>query len=428
MSHTSVSKRKLAVSRQIVRVVRETLVIVHLQPDAIQKAVLIGVNEMDILFVVLDTRKLAGALSAYTSPALMHQLTTALKGKPVAISNSTGLRYAVLLSAPPELPKRTDLPEVQYDQLRIGLRANRKPLSVTWDGLGHVLVAGMTRSGKSTFLRSLVYQAIAGDAKLLLGDLHQTAFPMLAGHGALLSPLTNAPEGYLSLVQQALDIVEQRQSVFADCPAYPEKLSEYNAWAVRNGKEPLARVIIVLDEYPTAAKVLGTRLGDALSRLAYQGLKFGVHLVLAAQAFDKKTLGDVRDQFGTVVAFKVKNTTVARNVGVAKAERIPASRPGLAITDRWGLVQTYYLPKDTLIALGAGERPDLLSEAERNLVVRALQVDGKLSRPLMEKWGWGQRAARRLLTNWELRGWLVRDPARKNARYVTDGLRKIAGV
>jgi len=51
------------------------------------------------LFVVLEIRPL-GNLEDYTSADILHYLSTALRGLPVVICNSYGLRYAVRLHAP----------------------------------------------------------------------------------------------------------------------------------------------------------------------------------------------------------------------------------------------------------------------------------------------------------------------------------------
>ncbi len=417
------SKSKLARIRRIYQVVAETFLAVHLQPEVICRAVLVYAGLMEILFIVLDTRRIEGSLSAYLSKDLLHQISTNLKGMPVAISNTTGFRFAILLSKPPDLPRMVELPNLKPGRLQIGVGIGGKLIALAWDTLGHLLVPGMTRSGKSSFLRSLAFQAIVGGDHLLLGDLPQTTFPMLENHPALLAPVAERAADYPGLVTRALEICDQRRDLFRQSPEYPEKVSEYNTWAVRHGKDPLPRVFVILDEYNAAAIQLGRKLTDPVASLAAQGLKFGVHLVLSAQMFDKGRLGDVRDQFGAVIAFRVKSSTVARNVGVAGAERIPADRPGLAMSDRWGLVQTCYLPKQRLIDLGGGERINLLTDEQRAWVQRALkETDGRMSIPILKSWGLPERQARKLLSEWELRGWLKRDPQRDNARYITSNL------
>ena len=59
---------------------------------------------MTPLIAVLDTAKL-GDHSPYINPDLLHQLSTDLGGLPVYLSNHSGLRYVVLLSPLPKLPR-----------------------------------------------------------------------------------------------------------------------------------------------------------------------------------------------------------------------------------------------------------------------------------------------------------------------------------
>lgn len=431
----AVKNKHLAVARQTVRIIAHTLEQRGLHP-IFRRYVFVYTGELQILFADLDTRKLSGRLDAYMHPSVLHQISTNLRGMPTAISNSTGLRYAVLLNRPKPLPRRVDFPGVKRGKLLIGVRTNGQIVSAPWDDLGHMLVAGMTRSGKSTFLRSLVFQASVDGARLLLGDRPLTTFPMLANHPALIMPIADTPDGYMELVQRALTICGERKMAFSQTVAsFPEKLSEYNAWAVRHHRDPLPRVLVVLDEYNATAVQLGRPFERAVSSLAFQGLKFGVHLVLAAQAFDKKTLGSVRDQFGAVIAFRVKSATVARNIGVAQAGRIPASRQGLAVTDRWGLVQTYYLPKGRLIDIGA-RQPQNLAISEQELILMRFaweQHGGRVSIPALVGWAeelgwkdeWSKYKTEQRAREWELRGWVRKDPHRDNARYITESFAEI---
>ena len=84
---------------------------------------------------------------------------------------------------------------------------------------------------------------------------------------------------------------------------------------------------------------------NRVAELGWRGRKFGIHLVFAAQDFTKQVVGRVRDQVSAVVCFRVRSLEAARAMGCPEAVRIPESRPGLACTDRWGLVQTFYLDK-----------------------------------------------------------------------------------
>ena len=63
-----------------------------------------------ILFLaVLDVSQLR-RLEAYIAPELLHRLSTDLRGLPVFLSNSSGLRYVIPLSPQPHMLKVVNLP------------------------------------------------------------------------------------------------------------------------------------------------------------------------------------------------------------------------------------------------------------------------------------------------------------------------------
>jgi len=374
------------------------------------------------LFGILDLSRIE-RLEQYTQPDLLHHLSTAIGGRPVYLSNSSGLRYAVLLSAPPRLPRRVDFPGIQRGSVVLGQRATGELLRVPWERLGHLLVAGKTGAGKSAFDRLLVYQALAEGFQLLLADLDGATFPMLAEHPALLAPLARSPQEMLSVVEHALGECDHRATVYGQVGGFPENLAEYNAAAVREGAAPLPRIVVVLDEYNAA--VLGSggangQLATAVATLGWRGRKFGITLVFSAQDFAKSVVGRVRDQIGAAICFRVRSSEVARAVGCPEAARIPESRPGLAVTDRWGPMQACYLDKTLLVQAGQpGGTESALTDEERELVGAALENGGRLSIPYLCERGLTERRARGLLTDWEQRGWVRRDRQHDNARYIT---------
>ncbi len=375
------------------------------------------------LFGVLDLQQVE-RLEQYTGDSLLHHLSAACGGRPVYLSNSSGLRYAVLLSPPPELPASLDFPGVKRGVVRLGRHYTGATVAVPWEKLGHVLVAGKTGSGKSTFLRLLAYQGLAEGAALLLADRDGATFPMLAGHPALLAPIAQTPEAVLQAVQRALGECDHRAARYRQTPGFPEKLAEYNAAAVKDGGPPLPRLLVILDEFNATVLASGGAKGplaSAVAELGWRGRKFGVNLVFAAQDFTKAVVGRVRDQVGATVCFRVKNAATARAVGCEDAVKISERRPGLAITDRWGPVQTYYLDKALLIAEGAA--PSVaLDDEERRVAALALEQGGKITQGSLLAWGMAPGEARRLLEDWKLRGWVAKDPRRNNAHVLTPQL------
>jgi hypothetical protein len=378
-----------------------------------------------LLFAILDLPKVK-RLEAYTTPELFHHLSTDLEGLPVFLSNSNGLRYIIPLSPLPRLPKLIPFPGIERSYVALGLNHAGETISQPWEKLGHLLVAGKTGSGKSVFLRLLTYQALAEGAQLMLVDLDGATFPMLAHHPALLAPPANTPQAAQDVVERALGECDHRAALYMQMDGYPESLEEFNRISVRHDGEPLPRLLVVLDEFSALMTALGgpkSSFANQVTELGWRGRKFGIHLVFAAQDFTKQVVGRVRDQVSAVVCFRVRSPEAARAVGCPEAVRISESRPGLACTDRWGLVQTFYLDKRLLAQI---DTRSMLCPQELLLAQRALdEAGGKMSLPMLVSWGMAERKARSLVEGWELRGWLRQDPARQNARYITPKLMAI---
>jgi len=378
------------------------------------------------LFGVLNPHRLE-RLERYVDKALLHHLSTACDGVPVYLSNTNGLRYGFLLSQRPRLPASVDFPGCKRGLVRLGVGPAGQPVAVRWEDLGHLLVAGMTGAGKSNFLRLLVHQAIGEGTALLLSDLDRATFPMLRDHPALLADIAGTPEDARAIVSRALAECERRAALYQQVSGYPETLEEYNAQVIKDGGETLPRLLITLDEFNATTLALGgprgAFAGDVAS-LAWRGRKFGVNLVFAAQDFTKAIIGRVRDQVRAAVCFKVRSAEVARAMGCAGAARISESRPGRAMTDRWGPLQVYRFDKELLV----NGTPSVLSEEEEELVTWALEDnDGYLGlADIQDQAGMGQGEARRLAADWELRGWLRKDRDAGNKRYITPELAALA--
>ncbi|MCX6067890.1 MAG: FtsK/SpoIIIE domain-containing protein [Chloroflexi bacterium] len=391
--------------------------------EYIQGWVLRGTPQNDVIFyAVLDAGRIP---QPEPFARATHQISSALGGQRVYWGNSTGFRIAVVLTPAKRLPRQIELPaSLPSGRALIGLRPDGQVASGKWGDLKHIIVVGYTGSGKSVTTRSLVYQAIRQDFNLILADLDGTTFPMLAEHPALLTPLAGTTDEFIEVLRLALGELEHRASLYKRAANFPEKLEEYNQWALANGQEPLKRVLVALDEFNSAVTKTGGpdgKLGKLAVELASRGRKFGMTLLMSAQDFSKEVIGAVRDEVGVIIAHKVNSENVARNVGVAAAAQISERTPGRAITNRWGQIQAFYLDKSYLLA-NASEA-DGLTEFERKIAERALrETDGRIVRDVLIGWGLGQQEARRLQEDWKRRGWAENDPQRANGLYVTPKL------
>jgi len=417
-----IPRRHLMIAEGLARQLPDALKRRSLEP-AFSGCYVSRVQDMTFFIAVLDPSRL-GDQKRYTGD-IVHQLSTELGGKPVYLSNTTGIRYVVLLSPPPKLPHKIDMPgDVPSGKVALGMRYTGEHIVASWEKIPHMAVLGMTGSGKSTFLRSLVYQALRDDMRLLLSDIDQTTFGMLENHPALLAPLATTPDATAELVRRALAECEHRKTLFTAMAGAPEKLSEYNGIAAQNGKPILPRVLVVLDEASAVLSSMGGsrgELGKMMATLGYRGRKFGVHFVFGAQEFTKDLNGPVREQVALSICFKVRHSEMANRMGCTGAHRIPESRTGLCITDRFGPMQAYFVEKQLLMGDGPIAIRSVLTDQEKMLFGRAMQeTDGKLPLSKIMEWaGVGKSTAARRQEGWTLRGLLEKVATRDNAFCLT---------
>ena len=418
-----VSRRSILKSQQLADYMQRFLERRKLTP-AFSAFYLTRWNEMDLFIAVLDTERITNQ-TPYKGD-LLHQLSTDLGGMPVYLSNSTGLRYVVPLSAIPKMPRRIDLPSAIELNNRVGLGQDFtcRVVTETWQRLGHMLVTGITRSGKSLFLRLLAVQALRHGMQLAIADIDRTTFPMLATHPALLAPMAYDPQGTYELIQRVLGECNHRASLFQSVKGFPENLDDYNAQSIKEGKEPLKRILLILDEFSSTLLSLGGARSDSaqmLAMLGMRGLKFGVNVVFAAHEFTKEQVGLLRTQCATIVCFHTDSKELASKLGCKGAELIPMDRPGLSITNRWGPMQTYFADKSALMRgeLGVKELIDpgiaRVFQAARDY--HGKRVTGALIREMLSVTA-GE--ASRQQKAWALQGWLMKDPMQANAYVLTE--------
>ncbi|MCP4542292.1 MAG: hypothetical protein GY832_34655 [Chloroflexi bacterium] len=379
------------------------------------------------LFAEVNTRRIE-RLEQYTTLALTHQISTVCDGIPVLVSNSDGLRYCFLLSPRPRLPRSADFPGCSRGLLHLGVGQFGQPLTIRWEDLGHLLVAGDVRMGKSNLLRLIIHQAIAEGSRMFLADISRTTFPMLAEHPALIAPLAETPKQAHTSVAQALAECDHRSILYSAAPGFPDKLEEYNATMLKTGGDPLPRLLVVIDEYNATVVANGGSRGrfiQDVASLCWQGPKFGVNVVVAAQDFEKRIVGRMRDQTNAV-CFRVASRELARAVNCAGADRIQAPQKGRAIANRWGLFQVYQFDKTLMLATPTTP----LSAVERTMIVWALESnDGYLSlKEIRDHARLTSHAARALALDWQRRGWLEKDNTAGNKRRVTGKLALLADI
>lgn len=377
------------------------------------------------LFAVLDTHSISDfRIEKYNHPELLHQMKAAVRGRPVILSNSTGLRYAILLSPRPTLPVSAVYPGWKRGVLQIGVDSYGQPVETNWEAFGHGLIAGMTGSGKSIFLRLLISQAIDEGYQLALADPDGRTFPMLAGHKSLLAPMGLTMDGCEEMAKRVLQELIRRKSLYDSLPpsaGYVDKLDDYNKAAAALGREILPRLVVAFDEFNTTVMQTGgpkAQFAKNVADIANRGRKWGVTLLLAGQEFTRELIGPVSGQLASRICFRVATRSTSQVVyGQAGAEKIKQATPGRAWTT-WGLAQSYFTKLD--ITPTPRSRLGLTDEEAALAIYLRDSWAGRMSRAaLLSKMPGREREARRLREEWKNRGLVETVPSADNALCLT---------
>ena len=383
------------------------------------------------LIAVLNPASLGGKINAYVNPQTRHQLSTALGGKPVFLSNHSGLRYGVLLSERPKLPFPVAYPDglQALGSVPLGVTLAKKlhPQAAT---LMNVLVGGEQGSGKSGLMHLFAYSACQNGWKIYAADPRQMTFDE-TWNGLTLAPVAsraNEVNDILAKMELEMDRRAElfRAVRFGGLPA--GNIDVYNN--VVGAEKALPRIFFLVDEANTF--LADDRVEARVRDLSRQPRKFGMHFVLAAHDWrsDGGIPRGISANFHTRISLRVADdtsgTAVLGNPKMGKA-MMRVTKPGRAIVfldGRFARVQLYRLAEAQVVGmLTAGKPAPLLTSDERNLAARALsETDGKISREVLVGFGMSQTQALRMAETWTARGWAAKDPLRDNATYITPNL------
>ncbi|MFQ6016534.1 MAG: FtsK/SpoIIIE domain-containing protein, partial [Anaerolineae bacterium] len=266
--------------------------------------------------VEVDTRRLPPRVSIpkLVHPDTLHHLT-AVVGRPVKRLNTTGLTYCVVLKpvggiSRGRLPKvvELDLAHRPVGDYMIGFGLSRegevwKPL----EKLRHIVVAGSTDSGKSAFLRSLLYQLVKQPlpVELYLTDMEGLTFAVFEGIPQLAYPVAESVKEATEIAFRLVQEMERRAALYQASGRFPEKLSEYHS-QISNLQSLLPWIVAVFDEFTALMDEAGKHsdLYRLIGQLAMRGRKYGITLVLAGQDFKADLLNTrITNQLRTRVQF-----------------------------------------------------------------------------------------------------------------------------
>jgi S-DNA-T family DNA segregation ATPase FtsK/SpoIIIE len=225
----------------------------------------------------------------------------------------------------------------------------------------HGLVGGMSRSGKTEFLKtllcSLAWANHPDDLSIVVVDFKGGVdYTMAADLPHVLDVSSNADLGLFERTVAMLSAeMERRQAAFKT--VHVANLDAYRLARIeRSDLPPIPRLLVLIDEF---AELLGDDVGreqlrriESMSRV---GAGLGLHLLLITQSFDAKLPTQIAANAGLRICFRVQEPTdSAAVIDTTIAATIPASAQGRAYARLQGAD-----PVEFQSARVAGRRADL---------------------------------------------------------------------
>ena len=146
----------------------------------------------------------------------------------------------------------------------------------------HLLVAGMTRAGKSiginSILGGLLLTKTPDELRLILVDPKMVEMEAYNGIPHLLTPVINDMELVVNALQWAITEMMKRYRMLKQVLA--KNIVQYNQ---KMGYPAMPYLIVVIDEMADLMLVAGPEIETKVQRIAQMGRAVGIHLILATQ-------------------------------------------------------------------------------------------------------------------------------------------------
>jgi DNA segregation ATPase FtsK/SpoIIIE, S-DNA-T family len=236
------------------------------------------------------------------------RIVTPVDGRPVmGIEIPAATRALVTLADVPISPAAPPL------TLPVGADVGGAPVTTDLAALPHLLIAGSTGGGKSSFLNaaltSLLTRADPRTVRMVMIDLKFVELAPYADAPHLLWPVITDADGAQHALSQLVDIGRRRYREMRR--AGVRCLADYNAVAAT----PLPYIVVVIDELAEVLMTGRRPVEHAIARIAQVARAAGIHLVVATQSPRHDVVsGMIKVNIPGRIAFRVPKATDSRIV------------------------------------------------------------------------------------------------------------------
>lgn len=306
-----------------------------------------------------------------TSARIIHHLSSAC-GRKIALANSTGITYITqvlgesmtkpAVRLPTLAPFTLDGKPERPWMIPVGV-TSRGPLWTSVNGVGHVLVAGTTRSGKSSFMHAALAGLCLGNrpeqVRVAIIDPKGNEYMAWAGAPHLMAPIATDAGQAGRVLRGLAEEMDERGRLFAGKLA--RALDGYNKLCAQTAQTGLPLIAVFIDEFVDLVLQAGLNsdLRRDLARLASKGSGLGITLILGTTSPRADVMDTiVRGNCSLRVAFRVPEASQSRLIlGEGGAEKIaPGTRGRLLAHTPEGKVeaQGYFLDDTALRQIARG--------------------------------------------------------------------------
>ncbi|MDI6751591.1 MAG: DNA translocase FtsK [bacterium] len=175
----------------------------------------------------------------------------------------------------------------------------------------HLLIAGVTGSGKSvclaSIITSLIYRSTPNDVKLMLIDPKRVEMTVFSGIPHLLTPVIVESKKAVIALQWLIREMEDRYKSFSE--AGVRDITGFRK------KEQLPYIVVVIDELSDLMVISSQACEETLIRLSQMARAVGIHLVIATQRPSVDVItGIIKANFPSRIAFQVFSKIDSRTI------------------------------------------------------------------------------------------------------------------